>query len=98
MHCLVALQTTLLFDEIVKREPDAIHCAEEKPPLNQVLKINVNDPKSGHLRIPKRNKRPADVLLASGYTSKATIINEILFQVLKIFRSFTAIRRCNHKS
>ena len=62
-----------MFDELVKKEPDTIHCTEEKPPLNQILKIDLDDPKSGHLRIPKKNKRPADVMLASGYTSKINL-------------------------
>ena len=51
-------------------EPDKIQCQEEKHALNAILKINASDPSSGPLRIPKQNERPADVKLASGYTSK----------------------------
>ena len=67
---IIPFQVTELFDKLVKDEPDKIQCQEEKHALNAVLKINVSDPSSGPLRIPKQNKRPEDITLASGYKSK----------------------------
>ena len=67
---VISYQVTELFDKLVKDEPDKIQCQEEKHALNAVLKINVSDPSSGPLRIPKQNKRPEDITLASGYKSK----------------------------
>ncbi|KAL9971353.1 hypothetical protein ACROYT_G023866 [Oculina patagonica] len=61
-------KVTEMFDKLVQDEPDRIQCQEEKHALNAILKINASDPSSGPLRIPKRNERPADVKLASGYT------------------------------
>ena len=65
-----SFQVTELFDKLVKDEPDRINCQEEKRVLNTVLKINTSDPSSEPLRIPKQNKRPEDITLASGYKSK----------------------------
>lgn len=67
---IIPYQVTELFDKLVKDEPDKIQCQEEKHALNAVLKINVSDPSSGPLRIPKQNNRPEDIILASGYKSK----------------------------
>lgn len=61
------VEVTELFDKLVKDEPDRINCQEEKRVLNTVLKINTSDPSSEPLRIPKQNKRPEDIMLASGY-------------------------------
>ena len=58
-----------MFDKLVKDQPDKIQCQEQEHSLSDILKININDPKSGPLRIPKKNERPADVKLASGFTS-----------------------------
>jgi len=57
----------------VQGEPDKIQCQEEKHALNAILKINASDPSSGPLRIPRQNERPADIKLASGYTSKSIL-------------------------
>lgn len=61
------VKVTELFDNLVKGEPDKIHCKEEKRALNNILKINTSDPSSEPLRIPKQNKRPEDITLASGF-------------------------------
>ena len=63
------MQVTRLFDEKVKEEAESIECSEEKPSLAQFLKVDPDDPMQAHLRIPKRNARPEDVTLASGYKS-----------------------------
>ena len=65
-----SIKVTELFDNLVKGEPDKIHCKEEKRALNNILKINTSDPSSEPLRIPKQNKRPEDITLASGFKSK----------------------------
>ena len=58
-----------MFDKLVKEQPSKISCKDQTLSLSEILKINTSDPSTGPLRIPTQNKRPADVTLASGYTS-----------------------------
>ena len=48
-----------------------IKCVNNRITIKENLKIDFDNLQSiMHLRIPKRNKRPEDVVLASGYKSK----------------------------
>ena len=49
--------------------PPSIACDNNKITIQEVLQVDVASESSLHLRIPKKNKRPEDVLLASGYKS-----------------------------
>ncbi|XP_031554411.1 uncharacterized protein LOC116291382 [Actinia tenebrosa] len=57
-----------MFNTLVKKQPERIECDHENPHLNVILKINISDPVTQYLRIPKKNERPPDVVLASGFT------------------------------
>ncbi|XP_028394202.1 uncharacterized protein LOC114518412 [Dendronephthya gigantea] len=60
-------KTAELFEKLVNEEPESIACNEQSPPLDQVLKIVLNDSSSASLRIPKVAKRPDDFKLITGY-------------------------------
>ena len=88
MILIFLFQTTELFEKLAKEEPQSIECKEQAPPLDQILKIAVNDSSSASLRIPKVAKRPDDFKLNTGYTSKMRCFVENLKKKLneKVYR------------
>ena len=65
-------------DHLQQQDP-MLACTNTRIPIKDILKIDLeNFEKIMHLRIPRRNKRPEDIKLASGYKSKS------LSQVVKL--------------
>eukprot|EP00794_Sanderia_malayensis_P015359 gene15359-16936_t len=61
------INATSLYDEFLDKQPVELECADRRTSLRHVLKINESDPRTLSLRIPKKNEKPDDVTLASGY-------------------------------
>ena len=64
------LQAVEFHKELMSKQPPEIECADRRRSLRHALKINESDPMTIGLRIPKKNERPNDVMLASGFRSE----------------------------
>ena len=61
-------------DFLSHQDVSQVTCKNNRIPIRDILKIDLkNFEKIMHLRIPRRNKKPEDVKLASGYKSKIFI-------------------------
>ena len=79
-------------DYLLQQNP-VLACTNTRIPIKDILKIDLeNFEKIMHLRLPRRNKRPEDIKLASGYTSKCEthdvypfLQTNLDFNIFKIF-------------